>query len=161
MKAASTSRPVFSMKSVNWCCVNRYASRIRRLHRFLTTAFPSLLLATKATRNEPVLDGRDVYLKSKSLPRRNFPLPKRPAKAFFPLKMAVRGSRSRRIVTLMSILFRPPLIADRQAVTAFGAATTQYCASVSGLHARAETVRVCALTLAWLVRTFHVGLSGL
>lgn len=161
MKTASKSRPSPFAMSLYSCWFSLKASRRRRLQRFLTTAPPRRLPATKATLIDPVPVAPTAYLKSKSLPRRTLPAAKRPAKAFFPLKMAVRGSLCRRIVTLPSGLFWPPLIADRQLVTAFCTTTTQYFASVCGLHARAKPVRVGALALAWLVRTFHVGLSGL
>lgn len=159
MNAASRSKPVFSSRSVNWCCVIRYASRMSRLQRFLTTAFPSLLLAINATRVEPVPDGRRIYFKSMSLPRRNIPALKRLVKAFLPLRMTARGSLSRRIVTLLSILLWSSLIADRQAMTAFDTATTKYLPSICGFHARTESVRIGALALTWLVRAFHFDLK--
>lgn len=161
MKAPFRSKPNSFVMSMIGCWPSRYASRINRLHRFLTTAPPRRLPAMKATLIDRSLDAPMEYLKSISLPRRTLPEAKRPVKAFFPLKIAVRGSLCRRINALPSGLLRPPLIADRQAVTAFSTATTQYFASVCGLHALAESVRIGALALAWLVRTFHVGLSGL
>jgi hypothetical protein len=44
---------------------------------------------------------------------------------------------------------------DSQALTAFGAASRDHCATTARFHTGEKTVRACAFNFRWLVRAFH------
>jgi len=130
---------------------SRNASRILRLIRFRTTAFPNAR-------------GTVVPIRG---PEESFRLRQKAANigqvTRIPLSYTARKSADRRIREVRenpSLGFGRPdgsFVADRQFMPAPGAAPGKHCASILGLHARAESVRFGALSIIRLKCTFgHV-----
>lgn len=150
MNAILISNDLFIYIGSRMCCWSRKASRMRRLHRFLSTAFPVFLPATKAVRTRDSSEGLLRYRRSMRPAAIRMPFLKSSSNESLPRRILLRGSRFP-----LGRLFRSSLIANGQLVSAFGTTSRYHFTSVSRFHAWAEAMLVDAFSSAGLERAFH------